>query len=148
MVSPSNTVGYCAVICPKNDFWQGYFIQETPEAKAGAISLMAVSLATATMANPYGALQASLTQAAIEQKTGHIASLSLALRGISKSDFFVVIADVGIGGTHSRLVSLDANSVDEARKEIENLPEVQEIKERLLTKLSVRDGQGRRTAFH
>jgi hypothetical protein len=150
MIQPDDTVGYCAVVCPKIDFWQGYFICDIPELREGAAmaQMLSLALVSADQANPFGSLQAALTQCAIEAETGKVGALALALKSASKEPFFIILADVGLSGTTTQMIPLKATNVEEARKEIDDNFEVRQIKKRLLTKMVMRDGSGRREQFH
>jgi hypothetical protein len=147
-MNPADAIGYCAVIVPSLDHWQAYYIIDTETVRQNAVNLQMGALVAASKANPIGSLQAALAEGAISNNQSVVASAALALRGVVKLDYFVVIANPEPEGMRTSMQKLDASSIDEARKMIDNLPEVAEIKKRLTTKLSMRDGRGRQRAFH
>ena len=137
----TNPCGYCALVCPDLDFYQAYYINDTPELRQGSRQIKLMALSTAAMANPFGTIQAVFAEAAIENNTGAIAATALALHS-EKKRFFYVIADKQSHGTTTSLHAISASTIDEAREFIEKLPEVIEIKERLVANLN------KRKAFH
>lgn len=143
-----NIVGYCAIVMPSVDHYQAYFIQDTPDIREDSEKVRGLAIAHLMSANPFGTLQAAFAEGALRNHTGVVATISYALREVSGDDYFYVLAHIEAEGTRTSLHRLDATSVDEARALIEKLPEVLEIKERLLAKLSMRDGSGRMSAFH
>ena len=145
---PANTVGYCAVISPKTDFWQAYFIREEAELLAGAVELQQNALLMASEASPFGSLQGALAHGALENQQGIIGAAALALLGASGDRFFYVIADSQPNGIYTEFKPIVANSIDEARTAINAIPEVIAIKKRLTEKLAMGVGMGRRKAFH
>lgn len=143
----SQPVGYCAVISPKLDFYQSYFIYDDEVSREGASQIKLMGIMAAPVANPYGALQAALAEGALTNNNGVIMAASRALYS-TDAPYFYIIADKQSHGTATSLHKIDASSIEDARAKIEGLPEVQDIKRRLMGKISTRDGQGRRMGFH
>lgn len=147
MVQPQNTIGYCAVIAPELDHWQAYYIIDAPAFRTAAAQMKLLSLGMATMANPFGAIQATLAEGALKNDEGVVGAAALALHK-EERPYFYIIAEKRIHDTKTSLHAIEASSVDEARDKINNLPEVLAIKKRLTAKMTTRDGQGQRRAFH
>lgn len=145
-MTPPDTVGYCAVVSPQTDFWQGYFIRDNHSIRQGAQQMQMMAMMMASHANPYGSLQAVLAEGALAGNSAAIASAALALRG-SDTPYFYVLAQVEPNGTTTSLHQIDAASVEEARAKIEAAPEVVAIKKRLTERMGLRDGMGRRSAL-
>jgi hypothetical protein len=64
-----------------------------------------------------------------------VATLALALTGISKMNFWWIKASKEPEGTRTEMFPLKATTVEEARAEIDALPEVIDIKHRLVESL-------------
>lgn len=143
-----NTVGYCAVVMPTLDHYQAYFIVDDEGMRANAVAMQVTAMMAIGEADPFGTLQAAFAEAALENNQTAVGAAALALKGVAQASYFYVLAEKEPMGTRTSLHKLDATNVDSARRMIENLPEVLEIKRRLLSKLSMRDGGGRKKAFH
>lgn len=89
------------------------------------------AMMTMGSAGVIGALQASVVQAYVEGKEDNLMVQALALHGITKKAYFWIKASIESEGTRTEMFELQSRSPSEASLEINNLPEVLEIKKRL-----------------
>jgi hypothetical protein len=146
MDNPANAIGYCAVILPKIDQWQGYWIVDDPTLSQSAVQAQIMAMASGS--HPLGVLQAMMVEASLHNNHTGVGVAALALKGMMQTNYFVVIGDKQSAGTVTSAQPLRSTNIDDARAEIDNLPEVKEIKQRLINKVGIRDGLGRMKATH
>jgi hypothetical protein len=135
-------VGYCAAIARKALFYQGFFIQDTPELTQLADELV-LAYQAAFHDDVGGALQGFFMDctrtpnlAGNPKILAGIGAASLALRKHYSCDYFIVrgVQDDS-GGWTTSLYPLEAASPSEARDLIEAEPDVLLIKMELLTRM-------------
>lgn len=150
MDNPKDAIGYCAVIIPDFDFWQGYWIVQNDEMNKQAVLMQMNAIMAAGMgASPIGALQSAMVEGAIISEPAVVGAAALALKGMTRDAFFVVMGDREPQGTRTEMFKLKATDIDAAREEIQNLPDVQAIKDRLAAQLvsGVVEGRTRTKGF-
>lgn len=132
--TPVNTIGYGCVVVPDLDEYQGFFIvnDENKWAEANTVMLLAM----AAGAHPIGALQAVIVEAVLTKDWGRAGVTALALASLTKHHFFWIKASKEAEGTRSEMFPLKATTVEEARAEIDTLPEVIALKKRLVESFS------------
>jgi hypothetical protein len=150
-VSDPNVVGYCGVIVPSHEFWQGFFIDRRLEAEGlktldrvrrELARIMPVAGAQPETRKPVpgvadadqtlvGTLAATFVEGAVTQRHELVGVVSAALRALLKTDYFCVLARRDTGGTATEIIALRATTPDEARAEINSLPDVLAIKAKL-----------------
>lgn len=125
-------IGYCGVILPEQDFYQSYYVIRDKPVPDQAMALLMSAIALAPLAVPIGSLQAALVEGALTQNQPIIAAAAYALSSQMHEPYFVVIGHPGPEGTRTSAEALAVDSVDAARKAIENHRLVKEMKVRLL----------------
>lgn len=155
MVCPEGAIGYFAVVVPELDFYQGYYI--TGDAQLTAAGELLIKSITPVIANQTsdlgdisieGSLQAVIVDRSIRNDTSHMSVAAHSLSKICSENYFVVRGKLLNEGYLTSMEPLEASSPDEAREQINALPDVNQIRDRLLAKMSVRDGSGRMAAIH
>lgn len=136
MIKPKHTVGYAGVVFPKTNFWQGFFIIDTPQAQAAAddVVMTSQSVNGTNFDLIEGVIHATLCEAVRLKNEPLVGASALALRNITNKNFFWV-KGIDEGGWHTTLFDLKARSVEAARDEINNLPLVSLIKTKLITSM-------------
>lgn len=137
MAFPKNTIGYGAVVLPHLDEFQGFFLVDDPALHKEAVMAQMGAL----MVQPkgvIGALQATIVEGVVTHRMDIVAAASLALHGITKQKFFWIKATKESGGTRTEMFPLKAESVQAAQIEVNNLPLVLEIKDRLRASMTRR----------
>lgn len=133
MSAPEGTIGYCAVIIPALDEYQGVFIVDNDEMRPQ--SVMTMLTAGMTGGHPIGTLQAAMVEGVITRNMGLTGAAALALHGLTKESYFVIIGGKEGNGYRTNMVPLRADNIPDARMEIEAMPAVIELKERLRTEM-------------
>lgn len=128
---PPNTIGYGVVIVPALDEYQGMFIVDNEVIRPEAIKLQLAAMMNAPRSNPIGALQAAVVEGVITKNTQLTAAAAFALHGMTREKFWVITATMASGGTYTDMKIMAATTVEEARAEVEAMPEVVALKERL-----------------
>lgn len=135
-MSTVNPIGYCAVIVPKLDYWQGLFINETSAGNRLIDKTMELLQLNPEKDNRQelldvftGTLVHCVMETDLQTKAGPLIE---AVSQLIDSRYFYLTADHEQRGIRSEIQLLDAKSIDEAREQIETLPVVMEIKHRLL----------------
>lgn len=131
--APADTIGWCAVILPDADQYQGFYILRTDEAKAVAKDLVAVAWAISETkeAAALGALQAVLVEGSMTGREDLVGGAALALVDALARPYFVIVAHAEAAGIRTEMLPLDANDTQSARDAFEGLPVVGEIKQRI-----------------
>jgi hypothetical protein len=129
--TPADAIGYGCVVVPDLDEYQGFFIRDndmTCRRETNTVMLFAMG----SGAHPIGALQAVCVDAVLKKDWGQLGIASLALASLTKHKFFWIKASKEPEGTRSEMFPLKATTVEEARAEIDRLPEVIELKNHLV----------------
>lgn len=134
--TPESCIGYGCVVVPELDEYQAFFIRENESITREATTVMMMAMATG--AHPIGSLQAVIVDGVLKKEWGQVACASLALTGLTKHKFFWIKASKEPEGTRSEMFPLKATTVEDARAEINALPEVIELKQRLMASLGQR----------
>lgn len=130
MKIPPHTIGFGAVVFPELNEFQGFFLVDDKALHPYAVKAQMMALA-ATPNGVIGALQATIAEGHLLGRQDLVAATALALHGITKKKFFWIKARKEPGGTTTEMFDLKAKTIDQARKEVNHLPEVLEIKKRL-----------------
>lgn len=131
---PADATGWCAVVLPDEDAYQGYFIRESQEAKATAAALMQMALAVqGDGVEAMGAMQAALVEGAVTGRQDLVAGAALTLAR-TVVPYFIILAYRSAEGTQTELVKLNAREPETARAEFDALPVVAAIKQRIADK--------------
>lgn len=133
MEDEDKIVGYGCVIVPDLNEYQGFFINNDEVLWREANTTMLFAMASGV--SPIGALQAVCVDAVLNKDWPRLGVTALALASLTKQYFFVIKASKEPEGTRSQMVELKARSVEDARREIETLPEVIALKGRLMDEL-------------
>lgn len=134
---PADTIGWCGVVLPDKDDFQGYYIRKNDSTQATATQLMGLSLAMKAAADDIeslGAIQAVLVEGAYLGRSDLIAGAALVIAEATKTRYFVIIGHRDAGGTRTEMLPLDATNVVTARWEFDSLSMVEEIKQRIADK--------------
>jgi hypothetical protein len=127
---PEDAIGYGCVVVPELNEYQGFFICDNADMRRETNTIMLFAMGSG--AHPIGALQAVCVDAVLKKDWGQLAIASLALASMSKHKFFWIKASKERAGTRSEMFPLKAATVEEARAEIDRLPEVIELKNHLV----------------
>ena len=133
--------GWCAVVLPKENEFQGYFIYNDEvaikdahillggiaELGLGGIAELGLGAGRAVT----GTLEAVLVEGAVTKRPELIMAASTQLLRLTDERFFAVIGAPDPGGTTTERRPLAAQTVEEARALFNALPEVVAIKERI-----------------
>lgn len=130
MSIPDNTIGYGAAVLPHLDEFQGFFLVDHPSLHREAVQMQMLSLA-ATPNGVVGALQAAVVEGVVTKNWHLVGVAALALHGVTKKPYFWIEARKAEGGTFTQMHELEARSIQAAQIEINNLPLVLAMKERL-----------------
>ena len=131
-------VGYCAAIIPASLFWQGYFINETPDIVQDAERLIEVARSSCTNDHEvFGCLQAVFIDCARANMMSGVAAAAWAMRP-QAGDFFFVRGEELPHGIVTRLTPLKSRSINEARRATERLEDVMAIKARVRDRMALR----------
>ena len=130
MSIPPGTIGYGAIVMPHLDEFQGFFLVQNEDLNKKAVLAQFTAMAVQP-GSVHGALQASIVDRALNHDWPGVAVLALALWGLTKEPYFYIKATKEVDGTRTQMFPLKAQSIQAAQIEINNLPEVLEIKERL-----------------
>jgi hypothetical protein len=133
MTKPGVTIGYGAVILEALDEYQAFFIRDDEDTRREATAAMMMAIASG--AQPVGALQAVIVEGVLTTNWGLVGAAALALTGIAKENWFYIKASKEMAGTRTEMFPLKARTVEDARAEIEALPEVRAMKVRLREKM-------------
>lgn len=129
MSIPNNTIGYCAIIMPAIDEYQGFFLIDDPTTFSQVNMMMLTAVASGV--NAYGALQAAMADAALTGREDILKTAARAYSGLSKERFFYVVAEqVEGGGMKTEAIPFKAKTIATCRKELEALPITTAIRER------------------
>lgn len=133
---PADTIGWCGVVLPDKDDFQGYYIRKNDSTQATATQLMGVSLAMQAAAEieSVGAIQAVLVEGAYLGRPDLIAGAALVIAEATKTHYFAIVAHRDAGGTRTEMLPLEATNVVTARWAFDRLPIVEEIKQRIADK--------------
>lgn len=145
-MTQGDKIGYFAAMVETLDQYQGYFIVDTPEMRTAAAA--AKTLAIMSGYNPVGTLQATIIESLLTEAHSRAGAAALALRDLTGHSYFVVMGTKLPGGYNTSMEPLVATSIDDARSEIERMPQVIGIKARLMQKIAPKDGSHRRSGFH
>jgi hypothetical protein len=142
--NPPDALGYCGLLIPADNYWQGIYIipqmaaagSETLE-KARSIpglsdTVHALNDVSETDQSTLGALSASLVMAGRCNAERAVGALVWAIRELTGRDYFTVEGHVEEGGIRTFFVDLEVNSIDAARDKIESLPQVVLMKLKIL----------------
>jgi hypothetical protein len=135
--NPDGTIGYGAVIMSHLDEFQGFFLVQNEAVDREAVKMQMMALATQPE-GIHGALQAVIVEGVVTKRWDVVAAGARALWGITKEPYFYIEATKEGGGTRTQMHVLKARSVEAAQIEVNHLPQVLEIKERLLATLQKR----------
>lgn len=150
-IMSTKTIGYFAVIMPEMDFWQGVYLITNPKLEDAARRLIRLSSQDSLIGgyDIIGTLQASLTDCVMRRDEERIPVIALALSNCSDTNYFVIKGNKLINGSmRTEMIDLFANSVEDAREQIMELPEVLRIARKIHAQTSMRDGAGRHRVFH
>lgn len=128
--TPTDCIGYGAVIVPALDEYQGFFIRDNDTIQPHATTAMMTAMVSG--AHPVGALQAVIVEGVLNKNFGLVGAAALALVGFTKMKFFVILGNKEPEGTRTEMRSLKARTIEEARAEIESMPEVEKLKHNLI----------------
>jgi len=131
--TPETCIGYGCVVVPSLNEYQGFFINDTPDLRSQINRT--VGLAVMTGQHPIGALQAVIVDRALNRDWTRVGVTALALANLTKVNFFWIKAEREPEGTRTEMFPLNATTVEEARAEIDAIPEVIELKRRLVESL-------------
>lgn len=130
---PKDTIGYGCVVVSDLDEYQGFFIRDTEQIRRETNTIMLFAMGSG--AHPIGALQAVCVDAVLKKDWGQLAIASLALASLSKHKFFWIKASKEPEGTRSEMFPLKAQTVADAKVEIDGLQDVIDLKRRLMERL-------------
>lgn len=131
---PADAIGWCAVVLPAEDAYQGYFIRRSEEAAVVGVQLAQLALAVQSDGvDSMGAMQAALVEGAVTGRQDLIAGASLVLAD-TVAPYFIILAYREPGGTRTELKPMRAREPETARAEFEAMPEVAAIKQRIADK--------------
>lgn len=131
--TPPNAIGYGCVIVKDLDEYQGFFIVDDESLWRQANTVMAMAMACG--GHPIGAIQAIIADGVLNRAWSQVAIAALALSSLSKHKFFVIHAAKEPMGFRTSMEPLKATTVEAARDEINSMPEVMDLKFRLLDAL-------------
>ncbi len=138
MTIPPNTIGYFAIIMPEEGEFSGAFLTDDPSTNSAVNLLMAGAMASGV--NPYGTLAATIVEGATSGRADIVATAARAYSALTKSRYFYVVGRKDSGGTHTEIREFEARTVGDARAELEQVPEVIEIKNRIMERLKDQRG--------
>ncbi|ARK07518.1 hypothetical protein LAV_00143 [Sphingobium phage Lacusarx] len=130
-MTPPNTIGFGAVVIPSLDEFQGFYLIDDKALHQSAVMAQMAAVILGGPGGAIGALQATIVEGYIQKRQDLIAANALALHGITKKPYFWIKATIESEGTRTEMFELKATTPDEARIEVNHLPEVLEIKKRL-----------------
>jgi hypothetical protein len=165
-------IGYFGVIVPDKDFWQCFYIDdsfrdsahdalrtvrssrtlatgskvisrlEIPEADQGVLGNFCAMLVEAALA-----ASGQMTQTRIAHPEAVLGNASYAVREIIDRPYFWIEGRFTEGGTYTTIQPIYVSSIAQARTYIDKMPQVRQIKRRLLSKVQEvgphREGQHR-----
>jgi hypothetical protein len=126
-------IGYGCVVVPDLDEYQAFFIRDNKALWPRGHGRH--DHGDGSGAHPIGALQAVCVESVLTKDWGRVASPP----SLSPVDQAQVLLDQGVEGaegTRTEMFPLKAMTVEEARVEIDALPEVIELKRRLVEQLA------------
>lgn len=130
MQNPPGTIGYFAIILPDMDEFSGAFLIDDESREAEVNMTMASAMVSGS--NPYGVLAATMVEGAMTGRQDVLAVASRAYSALTKHRFFYVVGHKEPGGTRTDIRLFKATTVDGAREELNNVPEVLEIKRKIM----------------
>ncbi len=137
MSIPEGTIGYGAVVLAHLDEFQGFYVVRNDHLDKEAVKLQMAAMVMQPM-NARGALEAAVTEGIVTKNETLTGAAALALWGVTKEPYFYIKATREGDGTRTEMFPLEARSIHAAQIEVNNLPAVLEIKERLRAKMTKR----------
>lgn len=139
-------IGYAGVVVTTHNRVEGFFISEEAEVVAQAkncvqqvrhVLASSSSMPAVIDSNPdvapadqalFGALSALMVEVTVENAFGKAVVLASALHQLAGDPYFCLLARRTAAGTNVQYISLDVDSIEEARSAFNGLPEVIDAK--------------------
>lgn len=133
----SDTIGYFGIILPDENEFTGAFLTDGVVSDASVRKML--GMATQLGDYPAGNLSAVMIDGVKLGRPDILLTAALAYAKWSECNWFYVVGHLTDDGTYTEVREFEARTVDEARTELEQVPEVLAIRERIAASENTRN---------